>query len=165
MEIARSKIGFSVSQRKYILDLLTETGKVKKDTGKPVETDRYQRLVGKLIYLSHTRPDIAFAVSMVIQHMHSPKEAHLEAVYKILRYLEGTSGKCLFFGKHQKKGVEIFTDADWARSIENRKSTTGYCTFVWGNMTTWRSKKQNVVARSSVEAKFRAVAQGICEGL
>ncbi|XP_022853510.1 uncharacterized protein LOC111374981 [Olea europaea var. sylvestris] len=179
MEIARSKKGISVSQRKYILDLLAETGmlgckpsdtpieagKVIKDTGKPVEMDKYQRLVGKLIYLSHTRPDIAFAVSVVSQHMQAPKEIRLEAVYKILRYLKGTSGRGLFFGKNKSKGVEIFTYADWAGSTEDRRSTTGYCTFVWGNTTTWRSKKQNVVARSSAEAEFRAVAQGICEGL
>ncbi|RVW89842.1 putative mitochondrial protein [Vitis vinifera] len=54
-------------------------------------------------------------------------------------------------------------DADWAGSVNNRRSTSGYCTFVWGNLVTWRSKKQNVVARSNTEAEFRAVAQGICE--
>lgn len=179
MEVARSKKGISVTQRKYILDLLTETGMLgckpsdtpievgrrSKDDEKTVERERYQRLVGKLIYLSHTRPDIAFAVSVVSQHMHSPKEAHLEAVYKILRYLKGSPGKGLLFKKCERKEVEIFTDADWAGSAEDRRSTTGYCTFVWGNLVTWRSKKQNVVARSSSEAEFRAVAQGMCEGL
>ena len=142
-----------------------EAGKKIGDAGKPVDKDRYQRLVGKLIYLSHTRPDIAFAVSVVSQHMHSPKEAHLEASYRILRYLKGSPGKGLFFKKSEKRQIEVFTDADWAGSIEDRRSTTGYCTFVWGNLVTWRSKKQNVVARSSAEAEFRAVAQGICEGL
>ena len=67
--------------------------------------DRYQRLVGRLIYLSHTRPNIAFAVSIVSQHMHSPKEAHLQAVYKILRYLKGSPRKGLFFGKNTSKEV------------------------------------------------------------
>lgn len=142
-----------------------DVGKKSEDGGNPVEIDRYQRLVGKLIYLSHTRPDIAFAVSLVSQHMHSPKESDLEAVYKILRYLKGSVGKGLLFKKGERKEVEVFTDADWAGSIEDRRSTTGYCTFVWGNLVTWRSKKQNVVARSSAEAEFRAVAQGICEGL
>ncbi|XP_022893597.1 uncharacterized protein LOC111408063 [Olea europaea var. sylvestris] len=177
MEIAQSKKGISVSQRKYILDLLTEigmlgckpsdtpieAGKITKDLGNSMEIDRYQRLVGKLIYLSHTRPDITFAVSMVSQHMHSPKEADLEAVYKILRCLKGNPGKGLFFEKNNRRGVEIFKDADWAGSTEDR-STTSYCTFVWGNLVTW-SKKQKVVARSSTEAEFRTVAQGIYEGL
>ncbi|CAL5338710.1 unnamed protein product [Camellia sinensis] len=179
MEVARSKKGISVSQRKYTLDLLTETGmlgckpsdtpveagKRTADVGKPVDREKYQKLVGKLIYLSHTRPDIAFAVSVVSQHMQSPKEAHQEAVFKILRYLKGSPGKGLLFKPSEQKEVAIFTDADWAGSIEDRRSTTGYCTFVWGNLVTWKSKKQNVVARSSAEAEFRAVAQGICEGL
>ena len=179
MEVARSQKGISISQRKYVLDLLSETGmlgckpsdtlievgKKTGDAGDAVDKDRYQRLVGKLIYLSHTRPDIAFAVSVVSQHMHSPREAHLEAVYKILRYLKGSPGKGLLFKKNESREVEVFTDADWAGSTEDRRSTTRYCSYVWGNLVTWRSKKQNIVARSSVELEFRVVAQGICEGL
>jgi hypothetical protein len=61
--------------------------------------------------------------------------------------------------------VFIFIDADWAGSVTDRKSTLGHSTHVWGNLVTWRSKKQEVVSRSSVEAQFRAMAQGICEGL
>ncbi|RVW86325.1 Retrovirus-related Pol polyprotein from transposon RE1 [Vitis vinifera] len=179
MEVARSRKGINISQRKYVLDLLTETGMLgckPSDTliearnrmesdGKLVDKEKYQRLVGRLIYLSHTRPDIAFAVSVVSQYMHSPKESHLEAVYKILRYLKGSPGRGLFFKKSDSKKVEIYTDADWARSTDDRRSTTSYCTYVWGNLVTWRSKKQNVVARSSAETEFRAVAQGMCEGL
>lgn len=63
----------------------------------------------------------------------------------------------------EDRSVEACIDADWAGSITNRKSTTGYCTFVWGNLVTWRSKKQNVVARSSAEAESRAMANGVCE--
>ncbi|KAM7491063.1 hypothetical protein LguiA_033984 [Lonicera macranthoides] len=174
MEVARSKNGIVVSQRKYILDLLSETGMSgckPSDTpielgtklgdvkdGVPVETGRYQRLVGKLIYLSHTRPDIAFAVSMVSQFMHSPCEEHLEAVYRILRYLKGSPRKGLFFRKNDKRGIEVYTDADWAGSITDRRSTSGYCTFLWSNLVTWRSKKQSVVARSSAEAELRSMA-------
>ena len=97
--------------------------------------------------------------------MHSLKESHLEAVYKILRYLKGSPGRGLFFKKGDSKKVEIYTDADWVGSADDRRSTIGYCTYVWGNLVTWRSKKQNVVVRSSVEAEFRVVAQGMCEGL
>ena len=179
MEVARSRKGISVSQRKYVFDFLAETGMLgckpsdtpieagrrSEDDGSFIDKKRYQRLVGRLIYLSHTRPDIAFAVSLVSQHMHSPKEAHLQAVYRILRYLKNSPGKGLFFQKNASKDVEIFTDADWAGSKEDRRSTTGYCTFVWGNLVTWRSKKQSVVSRSSAESELRAVAQGICEGL
>ena len=61
--------------------------------------------------------------------------------------------------------MEVFTNADWAGSVEHKRSTTGYCTYVWGNLVTWRSKKQNFIARSSAEVEFRAIAQGMCEGL
>ncbi|RVW46154.1 Retrovirus-related Pol polyprotein from transposon RE1 [Vitis vinifera] len=181
MEVARSRKGIVVSQRKYILDLLKETGML---GCKPIDTPmdsqkklgiekestsvdrgRYQRLVGRLIYLSHTRPDIGFAVSAVSQFMHSPTEEHMEAVYRILRYLKMTPGKGLFFRKTENRDTEVYSDADWAGNIIDRRSTSGYCSFVWGNLVTWRSKKQSVVARSSAEAEYRALAQGICEGI
>lgn len=102
-------------------------------------------------------------MSLVSQFMHCPYEAHLDAVYRILRYLKGCPGKGLIFKKEGKRTIEAFTDADWAGSVTDRKSTSGYCTFVWGNLVTWRSKKQTVVARSSAEAEYRAMANGICE--
>ncbi|RVW20455.1 Retrovirus-related Pol polyprotein from transposon RE1 [Vitis vinifera] len=173
MEIARSKKGIAVSQRKYVLDLLNETGMLgckpaetpmdttvkleESDGSAPVDKGRYQRLVGKLIYLSHTRPDIGFSVSVVSQFMNNPTEKHMTAVIRILRYLKMTSGKGLFFQRTTKKEIEIFSDADWAGSVTDRRSTSGYCSFVWGNLVTWRSKKQSVVARSSAEAEFRAM--------
>ena len=102
IEVSRSKAGISLSQRKYVLDLLTETRRLSR---KPIETPiemnhklgesvdhvpsgkgRYQQLVGKLIYLSHTRSDIAYAVSVVRQFMHAPSEEHMNVVYRILKY-------------------------------------------------------------------------------
>ncbi|XP_073133444.1 secreted RxLR effector protein 161-like [Henckelia pumila] len=178
MEISRSKKGISVSQWKYMLDLLKKTGmlgckpskipielghKDKLFEGEPVDKVSCQRLVGKLIYLSHTRPDIAFAVSLVSQYMHSPCQGHLDVVYRILRYLKQTPSNDLFFKKTNDRGVKTFTDVDWAGFIDDRKSTSGYCTSVWGNLVTWRSKKQSVVARSSAESEYRAMANGVCD--
>ena len=179
LEVAHSRHGIFISQQKYVLDLLSETGKL---GCKPVETpieqnhrlsefvedvtvdrESYQKLVGKLIYLSHTRPDIAYAVGVVSQFMHNPKENHLRAVYRILQYLKGTPGKGILFTKGEEMTLEAYTDADYAGSVDDRRSTSGYCTFLGGNLVTWRSKKQNVVARSSAEAEFRAMALGICE--
>ncbi|KAK2973611.1 hypothetical protein RJ640_027521 [Escallonia rubra] len=178
MEIARSKKGIAMSQRKYVLDLLKETSmsgchpaetpidlnqKHGDNKGDPVNTSRYQKLVWKLIYLSHTRPDIAFAVSIVSQFMHSPHEEHLEAAYQILRYFKSSPGKGLFFRKNEQRNLGAYTDANRAGSITDRKLTSGYCIFVWGNLVTWRSKKESVEARSSAEAEHRAMAHGTCE--
>ena len=161
MEIARSRKGIAVSQRKYVLDLLKETGMMdckpaetpmdytvklgSVEESAPVDKGRYQRLVGKLIYLSHTRPDIGFPVSAVSQFMNKPTEEHMNAVHRILRYLKMTPGKVLYFKKGYHRGVEIYSDANWASSIMDSRSTLGYCSFVWGNLVTWRSKKQSVV--------------------
>ena len=179
IEVLRSKHGIFISQRKYVLDLLEETGMLggrPNDTpvdpnqkldvdeeGLQVDKGNYQRLVGRLIYLSHTRPDIAYAVSTVSQFMHSPRQSHLDAVFRILRYLKSAPGKGLMFSKNNHLQVEAYSDSDYGSSVVDRRSTSGYCTFVGGNLVTWRSKKQNVVARSSAEAEFRAMAQGICE--
>ncbi|CAN1319977.1 Uncharacterized mitochondrial protein AtMg00810 [Linum perenne] len=125
----------------------------------PVDKGGYQRLVGKLIYLAHTRPDIAFSVSIVSQFMQNPNEENHGMVMRILRYLKMSPGKGLLFRKHHQHHITVYTDASWAGELTERRSTTGYCTYVWGNLVTWRSKKQTVVARSSAEAQYRAVAQ------
>ncbi|CAJ2657372.1 unnamed protein product [Trifolium pratense] len=179
IEVAHSKKGIFISQQKYITDLLQETGKTacnpactpidpniklgNAEEDVAVNKERYQRLVGKLIYLSHTRPDVAFAVSLVSQFMHQPKEIHLQAALRIVQYLKGTPGRGILFERNGSVGLEAYTDADYAGSIVDRRSTTGYCTFLGGNLVTWKSKKQSVVSRSSAEAEFRAMAQGICE--
>jgi len=178
IEISRGSKGVFLSQRKYILNLLNETGMLgcrpaatpieqnhclSKDIGTPVDKECYQRLVGRLIYLSHTRPDIAFSVSVVSQFMHDPKSSHMNVVYRILRYLKSSPGKGLLYTKQGSIQVECYTDADWAGSLDDRRSTSGYCAFVRVNLVAWRSKKQSVVARSTAEAEFRAMAHGLCE--
>ncbi|XP_059635357.1 uncharacterized mitochondrial protein AtMg00810-like [Cornus florida] len=128
-----------------------------------VLTDKghYQWLVGRLIYLSHTRPDIAYAVNVVSQFMHAPSEEYMNAVYQILKYLKSALGKRLLFYKNGVYGIKGYTDSDWVGSQTDRRSTSGYFTFVEGNLVTWRSKKQKVVSRSSAEAEF--LAHGVCE--
>ena len=130
---------------------------------KLTDRGRYQRLVGKLIYLSHTRPDIAYAVGIVSQFMHSPQEDHWEAVLHIVWYLKGTAEHGVLFEKHEHLEINGFTDADWAGNPNDRKSTAGYFTMVGGNLVTWRSKKQKVVALSSAEAEFRGIKSGLTE--
>ncbi|XP_040951523.1 uncharacterized mitochondrial protein AtMg00810-like [Gossypium hirsutum] len=180
MEVARLKEGLVINQRKHVLYLLKETDflsckladtpieanlRFNKEDGSLVDREKFQRLVGKLIYLSLTRPDIAFPVNVISQHMTNPTEEHMAAVNKILKYLKKTPGHGLMFNKTQDRTVKIFIDSSWVGDLTERKSTSGYCTFVWGNLTTWRSKKQSIVARSSAEAECRALALGICEGI
>ncbi|KAM0055871.1 putative RNA-directed DNA polymerase [Helianthus debilis subsp. tardiflorus] len=179
IEVLRSKQGIFICQKKY--DLLAESGMI---DCKPADTpmmanqklfmeekaeladkERYQRLVGKLIYLSHTRPDIAYVVGVVSQFMHQPQVAHMEAIWRIIRYLKGTTGYGVLFQPNKHLEIQAYIDADWAGDKGDRRSTSGYSTLVGGNLVTWRSKKQKVVALSSAEAEFRGIARGLAEVL
>ena len=122
----------------------------------PANKGRHQRLVGKLIYLSHTRPDIAYAVSVVSQFMHQPSKDHMEAVIQILRYLKSSPGKGLMFSKNNHLKVNGYTDTDWEGNTTDRRSTSGYFMFVGGILLHGevRSKRWwhcQVLKQSSVE--------------
>ncbi|XP_020246308.1 uncharacterized protein LOC109824184 [Asparagus officinalis] len=159
------------------------------DTSLLDDAGRYRRLIGKLIYLTVTRPDITFAVGVLSRFMHKPREVHWTAALKILAYVKSCPGKGLLYKKHGHTHISAFSDAGYAGDMGDRKSTSGFCTFVggnlvtWrskkqdvvrkstsgfctfvgGNLVTWRSKKQDVVSRSSAEAEYRAMAHTACE--
>ena len=138
-EVTRSKEDISVSQRKYTLDLLTETSMLacyptathiefncklgNLGDKVPVDKEQYKHLMGKLIYLSHTRLDISYAVSAISRFMQAPYEEHMEAVNRILRYLKTTPGKELMFRKTDRKAIEAYTDSDWVESIFSEAET------------------------------------------
>lgn len=180
IEISRTDNGIFLSQSKYVLDLLWKIGM---SANEPVDTPmefglklgiesdqvsvdegRYQRLIGRLMYLAHTRPDLAYALRVVSQFMHSTGEKHMQVVTRILRYLKGSPGRGLLLVKNGHLEIEEYTDADWAGAMD-KHSTSKYCTFVGENLITWRNKKQNVMARSSAEGEFRGMALGVCEVL
>ena len=178
VEVMRSKRGIFLSQRKYVLDLLSETRKLAaRSCQSPMaqsqhltregelfeDLERYRRLVGKLNYLTVTRPDIAYSVSVVSQYMSSPTVDHWEAVEQLLRYLKGASGRGILYSNHVHNKIECFTDADWAGSKEDMRSTSDYFVFVGGNLISWKTKKQVVVSCSSAEFEYRAMAQSVCE--
>jgi hypothetical protein len=93
-----------------------------------------QRLVGKLIYLSHTRSSIAYVESVISQFMHSPKKVHLRAAHRVLQYLKGTPRKGILFRRSGGLMLEAYRDAKYVGSLIDRRSTTRYCTFLGGNM-------------------------------
>ena len=95
--------------------------------------------------------------------MHNPKNSHLQSAYRVLKYLKATPGKGILYRRNETLRLEGYTDADWAGAVLDRRSTSGYCTLLGGNLVTWRSKKQTVVSRSSAESEFRSMALGICE--
>lgn len=179
VEIARNKKGILISQRKYTMDLLRDTGmlgckpsavpmdplkKLRLDSGKPMkDPSKYRRLIGRLLYLCITRPDVTFAVHKLSQYVSNPTDEHWEAVEKILRYLKGSPGHGLFYSSSCKLNLSIFSDADWASCQDTRKSMTGYCLYLGSSLISWKAKKQNTISRSSAEAEYRAMAQATCE--
>ncbi|XP_031101938.1 uncharacterized protein LOC116005841 [Ipomoea triloba] len=179
IEVAQSNQGIHVSQRKYVLDILEETGMT---NCKPVDTpmdpnvkllprqgellsdpSKYRRLVGKLLYLTITRPYISLIVSVVSQFLQEPCQSHWDAAIRILRYVKRSPGTALLYKDHGHTEIVGYTDADWAGCPWDRRSTSGYCILLGGNLVSWKSKKQNVVARSSAEAEYRAMELGTCE--
>ena len=137
---------------------LTPTG------GKPLSNPSlYRRLVGSLVYLTVTRPDISYAVHWVSQYLSAPRSTHYAAVLRILRYLKGTLFRGLFYSAQSPLVLRAFSDADWAGDPTDRRSTTGYCFFLGSYLISWRSKKQTFVARSSTEAEYRALADTTSE--
>lgn len=142
---------------------IEQNHKLGAESGDPVDKERYQRLVGHLIYLCHTRPDITYGVSVVSRYMHDPRSDHMDAAYRILRYLKKNPSKGLLFKKNGHLNVEGYCDADWGSCPDDRRSTSGYCVFVGGNLVTWGSKKQPVVSHSTAEAEYRAMSQSLSE--
>ncbi|RVW97054.1 Retrovirus-related Pol polyprotein from transposon RE1 [Vitis vinifera] len=179
LEIAQSSSGVVMSQRKYALDILEETSmleckpvdtpmdpnvKLVPGQGEPLrDPGRYRQLVGKPNYLTITRSNISFPVSVVSQFLQSPCDNHWDAMIHILRYIKGTPGQGMLYEDRGHTQIVGYTDADWAGSPLDRRSTSGYCVFIGGNLISWKSKKQNIVVRSSAEVEYRAMALATCE--
>lgn len=182
IEILENDNGICMTQRKYCLELLQEFGLL---AAKPVttplpencvlavdesETDKflkdigeYQKLLGKLIYLTHTRPDISYAVHCLSQYMHSPLQSHLKIALRVLRYLKNAPGTGIQIYKESDHKMRCYTDSDWAKCLKTRRSVSGFCVFFGKTLISWKSKKQATISRSSAEAEYRCMASATCE--
>ncbi|KAM2365790.1 hypothetical protein ACFX1X_004563 [Malus domestica] len=128
------------------------------------DSTEYRSLVGGLQYLTWSRPDLSFAVNLVCQFMHQPRESHLQTVKRILRYLKGTLELGLWFSKTATPlSINAFSDADWVGCHLDRRSTGGFCIFLGNSLLSWSAKKQPTVARSSIEAEYRSLTNSAAE--
>ncbi|KAK2966046.1 hypothetical protein RJ640_001980 [Escallonia rubra] len=138
--------------------------KLKKDAGERLsDPTHYRQLVGRLVYLTMTRPDISYAVNTVSQFVSDPRRLHLAAVHRIIHYLRGTLSRGLFFSSYSSLDLRAYADADWAGCLNTRRSTTGWCVFLGESLISWKCKKQNTVSKSSTEAEYRAMSSACSE--
>ncbi|MCP3677404.1 MAG: hypothetical protein GY721_07415, partial [Deltaproteobacteria bacterium] len=132
---------------------------------------KYREVVGSLLFLTNcTRPDIAFATNVACRAMSSPSEDDWIAVKRILRYLAGTPALGLWFKKTSSESssmpfLHCFSDSDWAGDVKGRKSTSGFACYVGGSLVSWGSRKQSIVALSTMEAEYVALASAVREML
>ncbi|XP_057251474.1 uncharacterized mitochondrial protein AtMg00810-like [Beta vulgaris subsp. vulgaris] len=179
IEVARSSEGIFLSQRKYALDVLSESGML---GCKPIDTpmeqnhrlalvddaplsdpDRYRRLVGRLVYLSVTRPELSYAVHTLAQFLSAPMVPHWEAALRVLRYLKGSPGQGILLRSRNDLCLSAYCDSDWAACPTTRRSLSGYLVFLGCSLVSWKTKKQPTVSRSSAEAEYRSMAVTTCE--
>ena len=120
----------------------------------------YRSMIGCLLYLTASRPDIAFSVGVCSRFQSNPKISHLNVVKRIIKYVGGTCDYGLFYSKKSNLSLIGFFYSNWAGNADDRKSTTGGCFYVEANLVTWISKKQNYVSLSNAEAEY--IAAGSC---
>ena len=174
LQIKQTKEGIFINQAKYVKDLLkkfdfegmkplstpmSSSIKIDKDeNGKAVDITKYRGMIGSLLYLTASRPDIMYSVCLCARYQSNPKESHLNAVKRIFRYLSGTKNLGLWYPKGTHIDLFSYTDADWAGCTIDRKSTSGTCHFLGFALVSWFSKKQNSVALSTAEAEYISAA-------
>lgn len=175
---ARHSTGLFLSQKKYAIQLLERAHMANCNPSRtPVDTESklgpegvpvqdptlYRSLAGGLQYLTFTRPDLSYAVQQICLYMHDPREPHLAALKRILRYVRGTLDFGLHLYSSSTTSLVGYTDADWAGCPSTRRSTSGYCVFLGDNLLSWSSKRQQTLSRSSAEAEYRGVANVVAE--
>ncbi|XP_027351111.1 uncharacterized protein LOC113862195 [Abrus precatorius] len=173
------KGGMFLSQRKYAEEIIDRAGmsscmssptlvntnaKVGTTSSAPYEDPTlYRSLTGALQYLTFTRQDISYAVQQVCLYMHDPRVDHMQALKRVIQYLQGTLDLGLHLNSSSTSSLVSYTDADWGGCPNTRRSTSGYCVFLGDNLVSWSSKRQSTLSRSSAEAEYRGVANVVSE--
>ena len=176
LQITQCANGIFVCQSKYVSTMLEKFGlvnskhartpigtsvKLSKDlSGTPIDPTLYRSMIGSLLYLTASRPDICFSVGLCARYQSTPTDSHLQAVKRIMRYVAGTSTFGLWYTKDTNFSLVGYSDSDWAGSVDDRKSTSGGCFYLGNNLVAWFSKKQNSISLSTAEAEY--IAAGSC---
>ncbi|KAB2620555.1 hypothetical protein D8674_037640 [Pyrus ussuriensis x Pyrus communis] len=157
---------FSMDQCNSVYNPIVPGSKLTKDEdGVRVDGTYYKQIVGSLMYLTATRPDLMFVVSLISRYMEQPTETHLQTAKRVLRYVKGTVGFGVFYKKGGTEELVGYTDSDYAGDQDDRKGTSGYVFTLSSGAVSWSSKKQPVVTLSTTEAEFIAAASSACQAV
>ncbi|XP_060195375.1 uncharacterized mitochondrial protein AtMg00810-like [Lycium barbarum] len=127
------------------------------------DVSAYQRLIGKLSYLTVTRPDIAFGFQTLSQYLQQPKKSHMDEAIKIVKYIKSQPGQGILISSAPIESVTAYCDADWATCSHTRKSVSDYLIKLGQSLISWKSKKQTTISRSSAESEYMSMASTISE--
>eukprot|EP00253_Pinus_taeda_P036699 PITA_36699 len=181
IEVVQNEKGIFISQARYVDQVLSRfsmeeckaaiTPTVmglklnREDSSKDFDPSLYKSIIGSLMYLTAIRPDIMYAVSLISRFMERPKEAHWQAAKRILRYVKGTKMFGILYNVSEHSDLVGYTDSDWAGSVDDRKSTSGYVFNMGSGAISWASKKQSIVALSTAEAEYVAATSAACQAV
>ncbi|KAG7553691.1 GAG-pre-integrase domain [Arabidopsis suecica] len=179
VEVIQDADGIFIHQKKYAGEILERFNLLnanevknpivpgvrlsKSGDGNKVDPTTYKQLIGSLMYITSTRPDLMYVVCLLSRYMADPYEQHMQAAKRALRYLKGTLGFGVFYKRKEVGELMVYTDSDYAGDIDDRRSTSGYAFLLSGGAVAWASKKQPVVTLSTTEAEFVAAAYCACQ--
>ncbi|GJR05694.1 ribonuclease H-like domain-containing protein [Tanacetum coccineum] len=178
ISVMHTTSGIFLSQTKYATEILEQAHMLNYNPCRtPIDTEKklgpkgspvtnptlYRSLAGSLQYLTFTRLDLSYAVQQLCLYMHDPREPHLNAMKRVLRYLRETTDLGLQLLRSTTSQLITYSDADWAGCPATRRSTSGYCVFLGDNLLTWSSKRQDTLSRSSAEAEYRGVVNAVAK--
>ena len=128
--------------------------------GKSVDPSLYRSMIGSLLYLTASRPDISYSVGVCARYQANPKESHTNTLKRIIKYVKTIAEFGVWYSKDTSDVLVGYFDADWAGNADDRKSTSGGCFYVGNNLVSWMSKKQNSISLSTAEAEY--IVAGSC---